>query len=82
MASAVITVAPFGHASVSRPVEEAALDCEFPGPSQLMVQTTMKDFLRKREHTPPPSEAPRKKHPKKKRKTKDRERKEESRYDE
>lgn len=54
----VITVAPFGHASVSRSVEEASMDCEWPGPERLMVQTSISDFWRKREDTPPPKGAP------------------------
>ena len=48
MSTGLITVAPFGRASVSRPVEEAALDCEFPGPERLMVQLSMKQFVRKK----------------------------------
>ena len=44
----MIKVAPFGHASTSRSVEEAALDPEWPGkPDKDYTQTSILEFARR-----------------------------------
>ena len=44
----MIKTAPFGHASTSRSVEEAALDDEWPGPPDKdYLQTSILDFARR-----------------------------------
>lgn len=44
----MLSVAPFGHASVSRSRAEAALDPEFPGPPKPYKETSIKDYLDRR----------------------------------